>query len=334
MRSPLLLLIAAFILSAGVVEVRAQRHPPMTEQQRDAEKERYYATFNELKRIPLADNQRRAYEAAIEYLKRFEGDRDADARTVRQFVNDYERAGIQYKLLTSYNSKDYARTFAMGQPMLERDPENFFVLSMLAEAGFDNSQAGKPDLNEATLDYAKRAIQLIEAGKVTKADPFKDMETARGYLNMAVGTLLRDKSPAEAAQAFKKAAKSESFYREDPIIYHRLGIAILKGEFAQLSTEYNEKYGSQQASPAQQAMLERIHKLGEQAIDAYARAVALTDPARAAGTHGPGATRPQFSTEARNKILEQLTALYKNFHNNSDAGLNELIATVLSKPLP
>jgi hypothetical protein len=38
--------------------------------------------------------------------------------------------------------------------------------------------------------------------------------------------------------------------------------------------------------------------------------------------------------EARTKILAQLTTLYRNFHNNSDTGLNELIATVLSKPLP
>ncbi len=304
----------------------------MVEQQRDAEKEKYYAAFYELRRIPLADNQRRAYEAALEYLKRFEGDKDADARTVRQFVNEYERAGIQHKLLATYNSKDYAKTFAIGRPVLVRDPENFFVLSILAEAGFDNLQAGKPDLNEATLDYAKQAIKLLEAGKVTRADPFKDMETARGYLNVAVATLVRDKSPVEAAQAFRKAAKSESFYREDPIVYHRLGIAILKGEFAQLSTEYNEKYGSQQTSAAQQAMLERIQKLGEQAIDAYARAVALTDPARAAGTNGQP-TR-QFPPEVRTRILEQLTALYKSFHNNSDAGLSELIATVLSRPLP
>ena len=307
----------------------AQRNPPMTEQQRDIEKERYYSNFNELRRIPLAENQRRAYEAAIEYLKRFEGDKDADARTVRQFVDEYERAGIQIKLLSTYSAKEYAKTFAVGRPLLERDKENFFVLSILTEAGFDSGQAGKPEFLESALDYAKRAIQLLEAGKVTAADPFKDMGTAHGYLNMVVGTLSRDKSPAEAARAFRKAAQSDSFYRNDPIIYHRMGIAILKGEFAQLSNEYNDKYGSQQSSPAQQAMLERIQKLGLQAIDAYARAVALTDPARAQGTN-----QAQFSPEARTKILEQLTALYKSFHNNSDAGLNELIANVLSKPLP
>jgi hypothetical protein len=322
-------LLAALVFSAAVPNVCAQRNPPMAEQQRDAEKERYYATFNTYRRIPLQDSQRRAYETAIEYLKRFEGDKDADARTVRQFVIEYERGGIQARLLTTYNSKDYAKTFAIGKPILDRDPENFFVLSIMTEAGFDSGQATKTESLEGTLDYATRALKLLEAGKVTAPDPFKDMGTAHGYLNMVAGTILRDKSPAEAARAFRKAAQSESFYRQDPIIYHRMGIAILRGEFAQLSNEYNEKYGSQQSSPAQQAMLERIQKLGLQAMDAYARAVALTDPAR---TQGPN--QPQFSPAARTKILEQLTALYKSLNNNSDTGLNELIATVLSKPLP
>lgn len=325
----LILLMAGFFLLVLPISVLAQRNPPMAEQQRDAEKERYYATFNTYRRVPLQDSQRRAYEAAIEYLKRFEGDRDADARTVRQFVTEYERAGTKAKLLATYNARDYAKTFAVGRPLLEHDPDNFFVLSILTEAGFDSGQGGKAEVLDGTLDYATRAIKLLEAGKVSTAEPFKDMGTAHGYLHMVVGTLLRDKSPPEAARAFRKAAQSESFYREDPIIYHRLGIAILKGDFAQLSNEYNEKYGSQEASPAQQAMLERITKLGLQAIDAYARAVALTDPARAQGV-----SKIQFSPEVRNRILEQLTALYKSFNNNSDAGLNELIASVLSKPLP
>jgi hypothetical protein len=152
-------------------------------------------------------------------------------------------------------------------------------------------------------------------------------------LNFALGTLLKDKSPIEAVPAYRKAVQSESFYRNDPLIYHRLGIAILKGEFAQLSNEYNQKYGSQQESPAQQAMLQRIVKLGEQAIDAYARAVALTDPARPQSPES-GVAGATFPPELRNMILKQLTALYKSFHNNSDTGLNESIATVLSKPLP
>jgi hypothetical protein len=99
-----------------------------------------------------------------------------------------------------------------------------------------------------------------------------------------------------------------------------MGVAILKGEFAQVSVEYNEKFGAKPPSKEQTAMLERVNQVAERAIDAYARAVALM-------------TKPE-QQDAKNKIFGQLTALYKNFHNNSDAGLSELISTVLSRPLP
>ena len=208
----------------------------------------------------------------------------------------------------------------MGRPHLKTDPDDFFVLATLTEAGFENAVAGDAVLNDETTSYARRAIKLLESGKIAKPDPFKNMELARGFLNSTLGWFVKDSAPVEAAAAFLKAAQSDSRYRTDPAIYHRMGVAILKGEFAALSNEYNEKYGAKQSSPEQSAMLERIMHTGERAIDAYARAVALMD-------------RPE-QQEARNRILAQLTTLYKNFHNNSDAGLNELIATVLSKPLP
>ncbi len=351
MRRPVFLLIAAIMLSVfagGICAQDSPRNPPMVDQRRDAEKENYFALFNNLKRVSSSDSQRRAYEAAIEYLKRFEGENDPDARTVRKFVTEYEKPARESEIFNTYNSKNYPKTFELGRAMLKHDAENFFVLAVLTEAGLDNAQVGNASLNEATVDSAKKAIQLLEAGRVTRVAPFKNIEVARGYLNAAVGALLRDKSPAEAAQAFRKAVQSDSFYRNDPLTYHRLGIAILKGEFAQLSSEYNEKYGAQLASSAQQAMLKRLNTLVEQAIDAYARAVALSDPARletkpetataksdyATGKPDGSATAVPFPPGLSTKILEQLTALYKGFHNNSDAGLNELISTVLSKPLP
>lgn len=336
MRYPTLFLMAAVLLLTLTAGICAQTNPTMVEQQRDADRESTFALFNDFKRVPLIENQRRAYQTALEYLRRFSGDNDSDTRTVRNFVAEFEGRARQGEILRSYGSKNYPKTFEIGRAILQHDPENFMVLSVLTQAGIDNAQAGNTSLNDATLDYAKRAIQLLEAGHVTLADPFKNLEFARGYLNVAVAALLREKSPAEAAQAYRKAVQSDSSYRTDPLIYHRLGAAILKGEFAQLSQEYNEKYGSQSPSPAQQAMFARINKLATQALDAYARAVALSDPARPDAANGsdPRATHPKLAPELRNKIIEQLTALYKGFHNNSDAGLSELIATVLSKPLP
>lgn len=333
MRSIVFLFIGFLIWAVPAAKVRAQRNPTMTEQQRESEKERYFAKLNELRRVPTADSQRRAYEAAVEYLKRFEGDNDPDARNVRKFVTEYERGIRQYDLFNLYNSKNYVKAFELGRTLIKRDPDNFLVLAVLTEAGMDNAQAGNTSLNEATLNYAQGAIRLMEADKVKNAEPFKNIEVARGYLNASIGTLLRDKAPAEAAQAYRKAVQSESFYRTDPLTYHRIGIAILKGEFTQLSNEYNQKYGGQPSSPGQRAMLERINKLAAQVMDAYARAVALSDPARVNAPEA-GVASAQFPPELRNKILEQLTSLYKSFHDNSDAGLNDLISTVLSKPMP
>ena len=148
---------------------------------------------------------------------------------------------------------------------------------------------------------------------------------SRRWISVYACSILRQSSDGIRAalvgrQLFGKAVRSESPYKTDPAAYHRLGISILKGEFAKLSAEYNEKFGGKPASLEQTAMLQRITHLIEQTIDAYARAVALS-------------TKPE-QKEARDKIMAQLTALYKNVHNNSDLGLNELIAGVLSKPMP
>jgi hypothetical protein len=67
-------------------------------------------------------------------------------------------------------------------------------------------------------------------------------------------------------------------------------------------------------------MMNKLIKLSDQAIDAYARAVALMD-------------KPE-QKNARAQAMTQLTTLYKAFHNNSDDGLSELIAGVLAKPMP
>jgi len=325
----------ALLLVFCAASLSAQEHPPMTDKFRDAEKERYFEVFTELKRLPSTDSQRKAYEAAIEYLKRFEGDKDSDAQTVREFVTAYERPGRQAEILNSYISKNYAKTLELGRASLEHDKENFLVLSILTQAGMDNAQAGNASLNEATLDHARRAIQLIEAGKVTKTDPFKDADAARGYLNVALGTMLREKWPAEAAKAFRKAVQSDSSYRADPLTHYRLGSAILRGDFARLSKEYSDKYFQKSPSVAQGEMLGRLNTLALQALDAYARAVALSDPGGPkANDSEPGGGRLKLAAELRTKILEQLTSLYKSLHEGSDKGLKELISTVLSRPIP
>jgi hypothetical protein len=306
------------------------RTPVMAAQRFDNDKESRYAYFTECKKSPNPDQRKRAYQAAKDFLRLYGGDNDYFAKEVKQFVIEYDAQVGQFGLYAAFDAKNYAKTFELGRPLLVSQPDNFFVLGLLSEAGYENSLAGNVSLNDETIDYSRRAIQLIEAGKVSKPDPFKNIETGTGFLNNALGSLLKDKSPVEAAAAFSKAVRTKSIFENDPLTYYRLGVAILKGPYAQLSTEYNDKYGAKQSSAEQRAALEQINLLGTRAIDAFARSVALSDPTRPAAANGV----TQFTPEFRSKVLAQLTALYKSFHNDSDAGLNELISGVLAKPLP
>ena len=312
--------IAAIVLCALASIVSAQRNPTMPTQASDSDKEQLYARFAANKKVPTSDRQRLAYEDAKDYVRRFGNDVDPQLAEVRRFVVEYERVMKNFAVHEAYTAKKYAKTFEIGRATLKKEPENFFVLATLTQAGYDNAQTGDATLNEETIGYAKSALAIVDGGKLSSFAPFATVEDARGFLNFALGWFLRGQSPVEAADAFTHAVKSGSSFKDDPLTYNLLGIAILKGEYAQVAAEYNSKFGNKPPSPEQQAMWQRVVKLGERVIDAYARAVALS-------------TRPE-QAEAKAKMLAQLTTLYKSFHNNSDAGLNDLIATVLSKPLP
>ncbi len=324
MRTPsrlLLLAIAAGLISFTLcVNVPAQRNPTMASQTSDELKDRLFAQFTDLRKSLNPEERRLAYPAAKDYLRKFGGDDDSNAREVRKFVTEYERSAHDGDVFASYTAKNYLKAFEIGRTLLKADPDDFFVLSTLTEAGYETAMAGDLTLNDETISYARRAIKILETGKLSKPDPFKNMDVAKGFLNSTLGWFVKEQLPVEAAAAYLKAVQSDSPYHTDPSVYHRMGVAILRGDFALLSRDYNEKYGAKPASPEQKQMFERLSHLVERTIDAYARAVALS-------------TRPE-QQEARTKILAQLTSLYKNFHNNSDEGLNELIASVLTRPLP
>jgi hypothetical protein len=310
-------LLIVLVVSASVC--LAQRNPTMTSQLNDSDREQLYSRYSENKKVPVAERQKIAYEAARDYVKRYSGEQDSHLAEMRRFVHEYERVMANFEVHEAYAAKKYAKVFEIGRASLKKDADNFYVLATLAQVGYAQAQAGDASLNEETIDYTKRAVALAAAEKFSAADPFGSVADARGFLNFALGWFLRATAPVDADAALVRAVQSGSRYKDDPLTYNLLGIAVLK-EYGQVSAEYNEKFGGKQSTPEQQAMLQRIVKLGERAVDAYARAVALS-------------AKPE-QQEARGKMMTQLTALYKNFHNGSDEGLNEYIAAVLSKPLP
>ena len=314
-----ILLLPLFVVLLCSVSL-AQRNPTMTSQLNDADREALYTRFSENKKVPIAERQKLAYEAARDYVKRYSGESDSHLAEMRRFVKEYERVMGNFEVHKAFTAGNTAKAFELGKAALQKDPENFYVLATLAHAGYAAALKGDPKFTEESIDAATRALAIVESENLTKTDPFTNAAEARGFLNFALGYFDIALAPEKAAAALVKAAKSGSSYKDNPITYDLLGVAILKGEYARVSADYNTKFGNKPPSPEQQAMLQQIIKLGDRAIDAYARAVALN-------------SQPE-QLENRNRIMTKLIKLYKSFHEGSDTGLNELIAGVLAKPLP
>src|SRR5215213_10646310 len=168
--------IAAIVLIGLVSVAAAQRNPTMPTQVSDSDKEQLYARFVENKKVPSSDRQRLAYEDAKDYVRRFGNNVDPHLAEVRHFVTEYERVMKNYQLLEAYKAKKYAKAFEIGRATLKKEPQNFYVLATLVEAGYDSAQTGDTTLSEETIGYARSAIDLVDAGKLSTYAPFANVE--------------------------------------------------------------------------------------------------------------------------------------------------------------
>jgi hypothetical protein len=314
----LLLVVAGLAISAALpgrcTQVMAQEQPQMSE-----EKTALYKKYYENRKGGDAE-QKIAYEVGQEFIKQYGADNDQYVQAVRKFISKYEANMREFNFKQALIAKDYPKTFEIGRQILAVEPENFSVLVQLVQAGYLSFKGGNANLNADSIKYAKEGIQLLDTNKVTNPDPMSNLDDARGYLNFAQGWFLRESSPLEAAPFFQKAITSSKGYKVDATTYYLLGTAIFNGEYQQLYNEYKEKYAGKPESQEQKDFLERINTVSGRVIDAMARAVAL-------------ASKPEQQV-FKKQVLTQLTDIYKDFHNNNDDGLSDLIASVLTKPLP
>ncbi|HEV2860201.1 MAG TPA: hypothetical protein VGX48_04275 [Pyrinomonadaceae bacterium] len=308
-----------------------------------------YQKFLELKKGGPAQ-QKQAYDIGKDYLSKYAATTDdADKKIydyIQNWVTKYERATVDFNFKTALfpaagAKPDYAKGFEIGRQLLSSDQDNLAVLLDLSIAALTNA-ADPKTANEAVsreaVQYVKRATQLIEtAGKApqrlaadgkTMAEnwaPFPNRETALGQLYYTHGLLVRTTSPDEAAQLFIKAAQSNTPFKSDPTTYFYLANAYLDGEYKRLIAEYKSTYEgkdiTEEMKPAYEALLAKTNTATDRIIDAWARAVALS------------ADKPQLKVWREN-LMKQLADVYKQRHEGNEAGLNELIAKVLSTPLP
>ncbi len=266
----------------------------------------------------LRGDQAKASELAKKYVAcPSEGADDAEMKRVaflKGFIAKFEKARRKDQLTELIGKKDYPAAFEVGKLVFADDPAYLKGYMALALAGaLSQNQAVAAD----TITYGRKAIEIIESGTTPESwAPFENKDDALAKLNYAVGSLGASSNPDDAIPHLIKATSYNSKIKSTPLTYAYLAEAYERGPYAKQSADY-KRFSGQNETPESKLALENINQIIDREIDAYARAVALagSDPNKAAW-------------------MAALTDLYKFRHDKSDAGLNEMIAGILAKPLP
>jgi hypothetical protein len=257
------------------------------------------------------DKQDVAFQAAEEYIKVCPDDAGPYGVAIKKFHDAYKAANSANETKKQFDDavvkKNYPEQMRLGKLIIAAEPDNSAAYIIMGVAGLSD-----PNLLNDSSQYAKKAIELIEAGKPFA--PFTTKDQALAYLNNAVGKSLQKSAPADAIPYFLKAAKLESDLKKSPQLYADLAGAYGEGPIAKQSEEYKQKYTTE--SPESKLAVDNLNQLIDRQIDALARATALsTNPAN------------------KKTLNDLLTGLYTD-RNKSTTGLDALLAGILSKPVP
>lgn len=320
------LTMAAVLLTASLTgpAIRAQKTPAneqtlAQDETEDPVKVELYTKFR--------DNYRTdkpvAYQIGKNYLQRYAKERDRYANYIRDWIAAYEKELRPRQLRNLvYNERNFIEAFKLGKQVMAEDPDDLDSLIALGNAGYLAFNANNETFNTEAISYANRGIQLIENGKrPDRWEPFKGKDDSLALLYGTVGLLQLKTAPNEALEPLIKTAQLDSELKKTPFTYYYLAHAYEKGPYAKLSADYQKNFADKETTPASKQALDKVNQVMDRIIDAYARAVAV------AGSD------PQYATN-KTVWLNALTTLYKFRHDGSDGGLNDMIATILSKPLP
>lgn len=267
-------------------------------------------------------NPAAAYQAARDYVAKYNKDKDQYTDYLSKWMAAYERDERKRNLPIFINEKKFTEAYSTGAKILADEPNYLRAQIDLGYAGYLAASAKNEQFNTQALEYARAAIQAIESGKTpSEWAPFKGKDDTLAYLNYAVGFLTLKTSPDPAIDSLIKAAQFESDIKRTPSTYYFLAVAYESGPYKTLSAAYQKDFADKPETPASKAALEKLGVVMDRIVDAYARAIA------SAGTDAK-------TQQSRNEWLAQMTTYYKFRHNNTDTGITEFIAGVLQKPLP
>jgi hypothetical protein len=313
--------LAVVILSAGFAgNANAQTRNNVTQVQETDDKVKVdlYTRFVD----NYKTNRPVAYETAKDYLQRYGKERDQYSEYVQMWTADYEREERRRQLRhLVFDDRNFTEAFKIGKQVMAENPDHLDSLIALTNAGYLAANARNETFNTETLSYAHNAIAQLESGKVPETwDPFKGKNDTLAYLHATVGLMKLKTNPSESIDAILKTESLESDLKKLPTLYYYLARAYETGPYAKLSADYQTRFANKPESAESKLALEKLGQVIDRIVDAYARAVA------AAGTE-------QQYTATKTAWMTPLTSYYKFRHQDSDAGLNDYIAKILSTPV-
>lgn len=319
----LAVLLAVLTLSTPAQESSGSQQAPSGKCTEEFKQQTYNRFTSNLK-----TNQQVAYEAGKEYLSCFGNENDQYVNYIRRFVTAYEQATQKAELRSRfqqlYQQQKYAEAFPLGKQILAEEPDNLSVMIATAWSGLGAVTAGQDAIIPDAAAIARKTLQEIEAGKTPQGATNFNKDETIGWLNYALGIYaVKQNNPREALNYLYKAAQYEGFAKKDPQTYALLALAYQQAYYEPMAKEYRDKYQGQPESPEQQAALAQLNQVIDRIIDAYARAIAYANAS--------GEARYQ---QRKVDWTNQLTAFYKFRNNDSTTGLDQLIASVTTKPLP
>ena len=267
-------------------------------------------------------NKTVAYQAARDYLAKYVKDKDQYVDYLQKWITFYERDERKRKLPGLINEKNFSEAYSVGAKILADEPNYLRAQIDLGYAGYIAASSKVETYNTDALNYARKAIQAIEEGKVpTEWAPFNGKDDTLAYLYYAVGFLTLKSTPDQAIDSLLKAARFESDIKKNPRTYYYLAAAYEAGPYKTQSAAFQTTYANKPETPESKAALEKINVVIDRIIDAYARAIASS-----AGDAQTEQSRAGWQT--------QMVNYWKFRHDGSDAGATEFIASALSRPLP
>ena len=267
-------------------------------------------------------NQPAAYEAAKEYLEVCPTDESPYATAVRNFKKKYEDALGTGKLETDFDAavkaRKYAEQLRLGKQLvaLPAHADNAVIYLLMANAGL-----GDPNLVSESAQAAKKAIELVEAGKTFDKSGYTTRDQALAQMNYLIAKSTMKTSPTDAIPFYIKAAKYQTDLQKSPVVYNELATAYGEGPVAKYAKDYAAiaAAGKSVDDPETKLVVANLNQALDRQIDAFARAAAVSN-----------------SEADKKAFLDILAAVYKD-RNKKDPAQNELntmVASALSRPLP